>query len=125
MLKSYINQVIKDLETTEKKRLVEAARHVKAKLKENVSKVHHKFTGDLIKGIDYKPLDHAVLVGYGPPAYHAHLLEFGTVNRTVKNYLGAPGVEVKVGHIKPTPVIFPTFEEEAGAVENILSKQWA
>jgi len=124
MLKMNLQSIISDLDKAEGTRLIQAAKYIKTKLKENVRKVHHKITGNLEKGIDYQALEHSVLVGYGPPAYYAHMLEFGTVRRTVKNYLGAPGVEVKVGYIKPTPVIFPTFDQESGAVEEILSKPW-
>lgn len=123
-LKLYINEVIRDLERAEKKRLLEAARHVVGKLKENTRKQWKRHTGNLQKGIGHKELPHAVLVGYGPPAFHAHLLELGTQHRVVKNYLGAPGVEVKVGRIKARPVIFPTFEQETAEVERIISIPW-
>jgi hypothetical protein len=124
MLKLYINEVIRDLEKSEKKRLNEAAVHLVKKLKENVKKQWKRHSGDLLKGIGHKELQHAQLVGYGPPAFHAHLLEMGTEHRVVKNYFGKQGVKKEVGKIKAHPVIFPTFEQETSAVEEILSRPW-
>lgn len=118
------HKIFDDLDKAEKKRLSTAARYVVKKVKENVRRTWKKQSGNLLKGVVNKPLQHAQLVGYGPPAYHAHMLELGTVKRTVKNYMGKKGVAVSVGHIKPKPVLFPTFEQEAGEVENILAKAW-
>jgi HK97 gp10 family phage protein len=124
MLKLYIDKVIKDLERSENNKLIAAAKHVAEKLKENVKKQWKQHTRNLQKGVGYKKLPHAVLVGYGPPASHAHLLEMGTQHRVVKNYMGHKGWEVSAGKITPHPVIFPTFEQETPEVERILSEPW-
>lgn len=124
MLKLYINEVIRDLEKTEDRRILEASLHVEKKLKENTRAAWKRHTGNLQKGIGHKKLPHAMLVGYGPPAFHAHLLEFGTQHRVVKNYMGHRGREKGVGKIVAHPVIFPTFEQEAPEVERILSEPW-
>jgi hypothetical protein len=86
-----------------------------------------KRSGNLVKGILYVNDDkhHESKVGVGPPAHHAHLMEFGTQNRTVLNYRGVKGKQKNVGRVLPHPFVQPTFEEEAGAVKEILSERWA
>ena len=129
---NFSKSIITDFKKKEKSATTKAAQHVKKKMKEKVSnsglsqpgQPPGKDTGDLQKGIDYQPISHAVLVGVGPPAYHAHLLEFGTQMRTVKNYHGKDGVQVSSGRVEPRPFVFPTFEEETPEVERILSEKW-
>ncbi len=127
-----IPEIIKEMSISERRSLIAAGSYLKKKLKEKVSSKGISLPGnppgrdkgDLIKGIDYQPIEHAVLVGVGPPAYHAHLLEFGTQLRTVKNYRGHEGVEVSSGKIEPRPFLVPTFDEEVEEVEKILSENW-
>lgn len=130
---SFISSVIKDLDKAQEKLLDKAAAHVRKKMKEKVSQRHTskagdppgRQTGDLIKGIKFiREGSDKRLVGVGRPASHAHLLEFGTVPRTVKNYQGKKGVRVAVGRVLPRPFMQPTFEEEKGTVEKILSETW-
>ena len=64
------------------------------------------YKGDLLKGIDKKDGKRASYVGAMAPAYHAHLLEFGTENSP------------------PYPFVFPTFEENAEKVKDAMSKKW-
>jgi hypothetical protein len=134
-LESYIKDVIRDIGKPEKKARSKAAQHLVKKMKEKVNdqyfKGYHsipgeppgKITGDLQKGIGSKDINskHKTLVGVGPPAYHAHLLEFGTAERytPVKN-----GSTRRSGRVAPRPFIFPTFQEESDVVGKILSERW-
>lgn len=125
-LESFINDAIKDIDLAEKKVRMQASNHLVKKMKEKVSDKYFKgshsrageapgvFTGNLKKGIGLKdnPNAHETQVGVGPPAYHAHLLEFGTVERPGK------------GRILPRPFVMPTFEEEKEVVGVILSQKW-
>jgi hypothetical protein len=126
---SFIPQVIKDLEKAQEKQLDECARYMKKKTIEKIKSKFEKRTGDLIKGVKTgrrgKDVDSSYrIVGFGPPAQHAHLLEFGTVPRTIKNYMGRKGVSVLAGQVKATHFFAEVFEEEKQPIENILSKQW-
>jgi hypothetical protein len=128
--KNIIGDVIKDLDKIALQRRTKAAQYLVGVMKGKVSKrgtsqpggPPGKVTGDLSRGIGYKNLNQLTLVGYGPPAHHGHLMEFGTKDRQTKT---GPGSGPRgSGHVEPRPLIFPTFEEEAGAVEDIMSKQW-
>jgi len=134
IFKSFVNDVMKDIKKAEKKALRNAAVHVKKKIKQKLKGVAGRslpgqvpghISGDLIKGVQFAFKDpntfrkttDEVFVGVGPPAYHAHLLEFGTRRRTTKK--GA-----NKGQVLPRPFIIPTFQEEAQAVINIISERW-
>jgi len=121
-----IDKTIRDIEKAANDRVWEAAVYVRDKLKDKAKTMFTKRSGDLIRGMAAAKRDNKAyaIVGASAPAYHAHLLEFGTVPRTVKNYRGQQGRAVAVGQIKPTPFILPTFEEEKNNVEKILSGVW-
>jgi HK97 gp10 family phage protein len=134
-LESYIKDVISDIDKSEKKVRSKAAQYLVKKMKEKVNdqyfKGYHsipgeppgKMTGNLQKGIGSKDIDseHKTLVGVGPPAHHAHLLEFGTVERYTPVKNGKPR---RSGRVAPRPFVFPTFQEEAENVGKILSERW-
>jgi len=131
---SFIDRTIRELTMEQKRHLSKAAAHVAKKMRQKVSDEYFegdhsapgeppgKMTGNLKKGIGYKH-EHPgeVLVGVGPPGYHAHLLEFGTVDRwiTTKN-----GKKKYVGNVEPRPFVYPTLVEETAAVKRILSESW-
>lgn len=115
---SFTKDVFKDLEKAEQEVIKEACIHVRDKMKDKAKILFKKKSGNLIKGLSYKILDRdTALVGPGPKAYHAHLLELGTVVRKTKKGF------VK-GQIKKKPFIIPTLIEETPAVMNIMRKQW-
>jgi HK97 gp10 family phage protein len=134
MVKLYVAKVIKDLEKSQEKLLDQAANHVKTAMKRKVSQrggsskpgdPPRRDSGDLYRGIKWVRRGDARLVGVGKPAQHAHLLEFGTGPRVVKNYGGKSGVTKEVGRVVARPFMRSTFVEETSAVEAILSKAWA
>lgn len=124
---SYVKSVFKDIEKAEKEVVKAASIHVRDKIKEKLTKSDmpsaagqppHIKSGNLRKGIKYQILDRdTAVVGAGSPAYHAHLLEFGTVERETKK-------GVKKGRVAARPFIIPTFTEEADTVKQIMSRQW-
>jgi len=131
---SFVKEVMKDIRKAEKKQLRKAAVHVRGKIKQKLKGVAGRslpgqvpghITGDLIKGVKFafknpntmRPTTDEVFVGVGPPAYHAHLLEFGTRIRKTKK-------GVNKGQVLPRPFIIPTFQEETQAVINIMSERW-
>lgn len=124
--KSWVPSVNKDLVKAEKRQIKKAAKHLVSKMKKKVNRRGHsqpgqppaKKGGSLKKGIGYKAIGNdLVLIGYGPPAQHGHLMELGTKKRHTKT-------GKNTGKVDKRPVIIPTFKEEAGAVENILSERW-
>jgi hypothetical protein len=123
-----INKTIGDIEKASGDKIMEAARYVRKKIVEREKLLFKKRTGDLIKGTVAERMVGAngvyAIVGMAAPAHHAHLLEFGTVPRIVKNYRGKKGVIKAVGQVKPTPFVLPTFDEESGNVEKILNSDW-
>lgn len=125
--KSYLDKVLKDMDKAEKKNLKKAASHVAKKLRQKLKvtagrslpgQPPGKVSGELIKGVRYKVINRdSALVGFGPPAYHAHLMEFGTRIRKTKK-------GVNKGHVLPRPALIPVFNEEAKNVINIMSEPW-
>jgi HK97 gp10 family phage protein len=134
---SYIPKVIKALDDSQEKLLDRAAVHMKKAVRDKIKnrgtsrpgEPPARASGQLLKGVKIGRRGRDVnnsyrIVGMGPPAHHAHLLEFGTVPRTVKNYLGKKGVAVQSGRVLPRPFMRPAFEENVDAVEAILNKAW-
>jgi hypothetical protein len=129
-----IARVADDIEKTGEARVMQAARHMRKAIVASAKATYPKVSGDLYKGVaaegrgqraGHKSAGRAyAIVGMTRPAYHAHLLEFGTKERVVKNFRGHPGRAVKVGRVKAKPFFTPPFEAEAGAVEQILSGTW-
>ena len=124
-----ITRVASDIEKAGDARIMQAARHVRKAIVASAKATFPKRSGDLFKGVaaerrGYRAKGMYAIVGMSAPAYHAHLLEFGTKERTVKNYRGKAGRAVKVGKVTAKPFFAPTFEREAGAVEQILSGTW-
>lgn len=136
-----ISKVADDIEREGSKRVMQAARYVRGKIVQSARANYPKRSGDLFKGVAAEgrgeqlhgfgiiaghrsKVSTYAVVGMTAPAYHAHLLEFGTKQRTVKNAFGHKGVTMNVGRVKAKPFVEPVFENEAGAVEQILSGTW-
>ena len=117
---SFMGDIIKDMNKAERQQRTKAAKHVKKKLKQ---KTTQKFSADsnITKGIGYKNLKRTSIVGVGPPAQAAHLIELGTDERYHKT--GRQKGKY-TGRIKADPFIFPVFREETNAVIQILSEEW-
>jgi HK97 gp10 family phage protein len=124
-LKSSLKMIEKEISIAERKLRNRAAIHVRDRIREKISgpgpsaagSPPGKHSGNLKKGIRIKDLGQETLVGAMAPAWHAHLLEFGTDERFLKS-------GKSVGGVKPRPFIFPTFEEEKSNVQQILSEAW-
>lgn len=117
-LTSYCNEVQADIAKAERGALKNAARFVEGKIKEKIDSLGiKKHSGNLKKGVASNAGQHNAFVGFGPPAYHAHLLEFGTKIRQTKTG------KVK-GQIKPTPILSAVMSEQAEAVADILADRW-
>jgi len=113
---SYIRRINKDLAKEERLKISKAADFLKQKLKEKIEILYGK-ASDLYKGAASSKSKSFAKVGMGRPAYHAHLLEFGTDDRYTKTGKFS-------GHVAPRPFVFPTFEENADEVEKIISETW-
>lgn len=101
---SLMRKVIKDIEGGFRKNRIKAAAHIRKKIREKAIKI--KVTGNLAKGVYADNKNEAVShVGIRAPGFQNYLLEFGTVK------------------MSPHPIVYPTFNEEADAVERILSEQ--
>lgn len=124
--KSYVKQINKDLESISKERIKESAKYLQGKIKDKIKNKNisqpgqppGKRSGDLLKGIKYDIKDNeTALIGVGPPASHAHLLEFGTMERRKKD--GRP-----TGRMIKRPFLLPTFIEESGNIRKMMSGYW-
>lgn len=125
-IKSYIKDIEKEIQQAEREKLKKAAQHVHKKIRD---KIKHRrisqpgeppgrYSGNLYKGIGYSVGKDEAIVGTKPPANHAHLLEFGTEQRTVKK------TGKDAGKVVARPFLLPTFDEEKETVKNILSEKW-
>lgn len=114
---------LKDLEKAEKKARTAAAKYLVKKIKDKL--VYNKDakskpgefpllkTRKLKKGIKYVNERNKTKVGAAPPAYHAHLLEFGTSNRQTQKGENR-------GRMAPRPFLLPTFAEENEKIKEII-----
>lgn len=87
----------------------------------------NKLTGDLQKGIGFAHDRHAqdieTQVGFHRPAYHAHLMEFGTDARYQKSYKKKPLKKLKfVGHVAPRPFFVKTMMKHLDRAKQLLSE---
>jgi hypothetical protein len=132
-LKSFVKDTIKDLERSDARLRLKAARHVQEKVIQKITarqseyvgfnkyrgsapgQAPGEFTGNLAKGIKVRGEQYSAIVGAVAPAYHATLLEFGTRSR-VNPRTG------KLNNMAARPFLYPTFEEESGAIKEILSE---
>ena len=113
---SYLKDIQRDLDKFERKARMKAARFLKKKLKEKTTSLFGA-SSNITKGINHKHTKFSSLVGFGPKAYAAHLIEFGTDSRFKKSGKGT-------GHIAANPWIFRTMESNSLAVMKILQEAW-
>ena len=113
---SYVSKVQKEMEAAEKKQRAKAAKYLTDRLKDEAS-LKFGAGSSMVKGVGHRNDKDESRVGMGPPAYSAHLIEFGTDSRFTKSGKAT-------GHIQAKPFIFPLFDREAGAVTQILQEEW-
>ena len=130
---SMLSETMRDIEKAERRVRNKASKHLVVKMKQKVSDQYFKgshsrageppgrMSGNLRKGIGYKDGKSETKVGVGPPAHHAHLLEFGTVPRNTPTKNGKSRYS---GRVLPRPFVFSTFDEESETVKAILSERW-
>jgi len=119
--KSYFDKVEKEMYKYERKNRIKATKYLKKQLKKETASIFGA-KSDLTKGVGSKHARYSSYVGFGYPAYHAHLIEFGTDKRFAKK---GPGSGPKgTGHVKANPWVFRTFEANALAVMKILQEAW-
>lgn len=120
-LTSYVADVNREIQKGERRNRLKATRYITKKLKQEVKNKYGE--GNLYKGIDYVHYDDLSKFGFTKPAQHAHLIEFGTDERFVKNYRGQKGVYKSVGRMKDDkPVFRPVVIREAANVGKILAE---
>lgn len=137
---SHVNEINKEIERGLKKNRVKAAQFVVKKLKQEVGNVAdegdyskagsppNKYRGHLQKGITYKNLNYAVLVGFQDPAYHAHLMEFGTDPRfqTTTTTKKSGKIKLKklryVGQVRKRPFFVKTLLANKEEIKRLTSE---
>jgi len=109
-------------------------------IKKKIRSVVKRRTGNLLKGVKTSKVSGAPKGNYrvfmGPPAFHAHLIEGGTVakrpavkkrasriHRVVKFKTGTFRMVTQTGGIKPTPFFKPAVQENKMKAGEILSEQ--
>ncbi len=84
-------------------------------------------TGNLKKAIVVKKMKGKGVAYAVRPKYsvapHAHLVEFGTGMRTVKNYFGQKGMRVEVGVMPANPFVTRTKERSKTEAFNVVVKE--
>jgi len=136
-----ILKVANDIERSGNAKIMQAAQFVRKEIVASAKAKYPKVSGDLFKGVAAEKRSGAVavrhvgrrgvrtggdiyaVVGLTAPAYHGHLLEFGTKDRVVKNFMGR-GKSQNVGRVQAKPFVAPAFEKSAPIVEEILSGTW-
>ena len=113
---SFLGDIDKEINAIARKKRIKAGNHVKEKLRQAATQ---KFGADsnIVEGIGSKQLKTTSIVGVGPPAQAAHLIEFGTDERYQRK-------GKYTGKIKKDPFVFPVYIAETPEVERILSEEW-
>jgi hypothetical protein len=123
-IKFYRNdKVASDMKKFELRNRKKAVRYFIKRLKAVVRKRYGK-ESDLFKGIGFIHRKKYSKAGFGRPAYHAHLIEFGTDERFVQNYMGNVGQIKDVGKIKKNPILSPVINSTKDKIIDILSEPW-
>jgi hypothetical protein len=120
--KSYYDEINKEIDKGELRNRKKAVRYVARKLKLQVKRNFGK--GNLYEGVGYEDGTIESKVGYKAPAQHAHLVEFGTDERFIRNYKGQPGAIVSAGTMPKIPTLLPVIEQQKDKVTEILSEPW-
>ena len=122
-VKGGFEQVIKEVEREEKRRMGKAAAYLRKQVIKQIDNMGIKtHSRRLKKGIRYAREGDSYLIGATSPASHAHLIHMGTDTRYVKNYMGHQGVSVNVGYVAPKPFLTKTFQEEKDEIIKRLSE---
>ncbi len=118
---SFIKDINKELEKIEYRQRSKAARFLSGKLKQTATE-RFGSGSDITKGIGHINNKDSSRVGVGPKAYAAHLIEFGTDKRFTTKGIGSG--PKGTGHIQAKPFVFPTFDDNAQEVVNIMQEVW-
>lgn len=118
---SLFDEVNRELYKGEKRNRARAVSHVARKLRQEIKERYGK--GNLYKGVGTVNEEIESRVGYKHPAQHAHLIEFGTDQRFVQNWMKT-GKSKDVGMMKKRPLFVPILERETPKVKQILSTPW-
>lgn len=114
-------KVTTELWREEMGRMVKAAKAVKSRIIDFIDfNGIGTVSGKLKKSIKYRRTNNAVFVGSTDPK--AHLIELGTEERTVQNYMGKEGVTKAVGRMDPKPFVQPAFEDMKQDVKDIMAE---
>lgn len=114
-------KVTNELWREEMGRVVKAAKAVKSRIIDFIDfNGIGTVSGKLKKSIKYRRTNNAVFVGSTDPK--AHLIELGTEERTVQNYMGKEGVTKAVGRMDPKPFVQPAFEDMKQDVKDIMAE---
>lgn len=128
--KSFVKSVEREIDKAERKKIQHAAKHMQKKIRDKIKTKRlsqpgeppGRVSGNLHKGIRYQITkeggEYGALVGAGPPAYHAHLLEFGTEHRTVEE------TGKDAGRVVARPFLLPTFDEEKEYIKLMMMERW-
>jgi hypothetical protein len=122
-MESYFKEVFADIEKGARMQRQKAATHVKGKIKAKATAI--KDTGELAKSAYVKHLKYTSYAGLRAP--HAFLVEFGSTKSNPRMTKGEGKKRKKIrstGFLPANPIVYPTFAEEAGTVERIMSEPW-
>ena len=114
--KSFLGDVEKEMSKVEKRQRVKAANRVRKELRK-VTALKFGAGSDITKGVGSRNMKNTSIVGVGPPAQAAHLIEFGTDERYQLS-------GKYTGRINPDPFVFPTYVKMVPEVRRILSEEW-
>ena len=116
--KSYVKAINKELENIKDENIVSSCKYIAGKLRQKIKNENLVESGNLLKGVKYSVSGDIGMVGYGKPAYHAHLIEFGTIFRKRKSD------GVYTGRTKANPILQKTFLEENEYIQRRIAENF-
>ena len=121
---SFADKVFKDLEKEQKEQLKKGSKVFKKQVRTNIRTLGLVEDGDLLKGVKDDLRTNAVFVGMAAPAFHALIVEYGTVERfTLGKGDERKGIR-STGVMPANPYFYPAFQSTLPTIQKIMSEEW-
>lgn len=127
VFKSLVKEIQKELDKAEIEKRKEAVKIFTDELKSTIKAkfpVKSTTTGNLLKGVKVDEYPHTTLVGMAAPAFHAYIVEFGTVERFWKNKGKIRKGLRTTGTMIANPYFITSFRAAQSKMSAALEEAW-
>ena len=119
-LESFGKEFEKELNKGERRQRMKAVKVFKDAVEQEIL-ANLDRDGHLLKGLTQTDYTHATLVGIGPPAYHALIVELGSYVSGVRK---SKKTGKESGVMPAKPFFLPAFRKALPEMQKILQEEW-